>query len=79
MESDDRWFNNPQYRIKVMKDTKIYISLMQADEKISGQPYVPVSFMIVATKSKSERVWERPPEADIIAEVNANGNISNSR
>lgn len=29
MESDDRWFNNPQYRIKVTKDTKLYISLMQ--------------------------------------------------
>lgn len=27
-ESDDRWFNNPQFRIKINKDTKIYISLM---------------------------------------------------
>jgi chromosome segregation ATPase len=27
-ESDDRWFNNPQFRVKVTKDTKIYISLM---------------------------------------------------
>jgi hypothetical protein len=53
MESDDRWFNNPQYRIKVMKDTKIYISLMQEDEKISGLPYASVSFMIVTTKSKN--------------------------
>lgn len=35
--------------------------------------------MIVTTKSKVERIWERPPEADIIAEVNANGTISNSR
>lgn len=40
-----------------MKDTKIYISLMQIDEKISGQPYVPVSFMIATTKSKVERIW----------------------
>ena len=29
MESDDRWFNNPQFRVKITKDTKIYISLMQ--------------------------------------------------
>lgn len=62
-----------------MKDTKLYISLMQIDEKISGQPYVPVSFMIVTTKSKVERIWERPPESDIIAEVNSNGTISNTR
>lgn len=27
-ESDDKWFNNPQFRIKVTKDTKVYISLM---------------------------------------------------
>lgn len=40
-----------------MKDTKIYISLMQIDEKISGQSYVPVSFMIATTKSKVERIW----------------------
>lgn len=52
---------------------------MQQDLKITGQPYVPVSFMIATTKSKVERIWERPPETDIIAEVNANGAISNSR
>ena len=40
---------------------------MQEDEKISGQPYVPVSFMIATIKSKTERIWERPPECDIIA------------
>lgn len=79
MESDDRWFNNPQYRIKVTKDTKLYISLMQEDEKITGQPYVPVSFMIATTKSRVERIWQRPPEGDIIAEVNANGAITNTR
>lgn len=79
MQSDDRWFNNPQFRIKVTKDTKIYISLMQEDEKICGQPYAPVSFMIATTKSRSERIWERPPEADIIAEVNATGAITNTR
>lgn len=78
-ESDDRWFNNPQYRIKVNKDTKLYISLMQEDEKISGQSYVPVSFMIATIKSKNERIWERPPECDIIAEVNASGQVSNAR
>jgi hypothetical protein len=52
---------------------------MQEDEKICGQPYAPVSFMIATTKSRSERIWERPPEADIIAEVNATGAITNTR
>lgn len=66
-ESDDRWFNNPQFRVKVTKDTKIYMSLMLEDEKISGQPYVSCGFMIAATKSRTERFWERPPENDIIA------------
>lgn len=28
LDSDERWFNNTQFRIKVFKDTKIYISLM---------------------------------------------------
>ena len=52
---------------------------MQEDEKISGQSYVPVSFMIATTKSRSERIWERPPDHDIIAEVNTNGSIHNNR
>jgi calpain, invertebrate len=56
-ESDDRWFNNPQFRIKIHKDTKIYISLMLEDESLSGQPYVPCGYMLAASKSKSERFW----------------------
>ena len=52
---------------------------MQEDDKISGQNYAPVSFMIASTKSRTERIWERPPEEDIIAEVNYNGQLSNQR
>ncbi len=35
--------------------------------------------MVTHTKSKTERVWERPNEHDIIAEVNYNGTIQNQR
>ena len=57
MDTDDKWFNNPQYRIRVHKDTRIYISLMLEDERLTGTPYLPYNFMVVATKSRTERVW----------------------
>jgi hypothetical protein len=52
---------------------------MLEDEKISGQPYVSCGFMIAATKSRTERFWERPTEADIIAEVNYHSQLSLQR
>jgi hypothetical protein len=52
-ESDDKWFNNPQFRVKIAKDTKIYISLMLEDESLSGQSYVPCGFMVASSKSKN--------------------------
>lgn len=72
-ESDDRWFNNPQFRLKVTKDTRLYVSLMLEDEKVSGQPYVGCGFMVAAAKSRTERFWERPADSDIVAEVNYHG------
>ena len=48
---------------------------MLEDENLSGQPYVSCGFMIAASKSKSERFWERPPETDIVAEVNYNSHL----
>lgn len=66
LDTDDRWFNNPQYRLKVTKDTKVYISLMLEDERLTGVPYIPYNFMVVATKSRTERIWERPYPEDII-------------
>lgn len=74
-ESDDKWFNNPQFRIKIQKDTKIYISLMLEDESLSGQSYVSCGYMISTSKSKNERFWERPAETDIVAEVNYNSHL----
>jgi len=52
---------------------------MQEDEKITGQHYVPCSFMICVSKSRTERIWERPPESEIIAEINSQGVVTNQR
>lgn len=57
-DSNDRWFNNPQFRLTVTKKTHLIISLMQEDEKISKRPYIPVNFMVVRVKSKRDRLWE---------------------
>jgi calpain, invertebrate len=52
-DTDERWFNNPQFRITVNKPVKsIIISLMQADEKMTGHSYVPCDFLIIRAKVK---------------------------
>ena len=67
-DSNDRWFNNPQYRITVFKKTQVIFSLMQEDEKISKRPYIPVNFMVVRVKSKRERLWEVDKD-DVVLEA----------
>ena len=37
LDTDDKWFNNPQYRLTVQKKTQVIISLMQEDIAISGK------------------------------------------
>ena len=68
MDTNDRWFNNPQYRITVTKKTNMIFSLMQEDEKISKKPYIPVNFLVVRVKSKRDRLWEIDPK-DIVLEA----------
>ncbi len=46
-DTNDKWFNNPQYRFTVYKKTQVYISLMQEDEKLGKRPYTPVNFLVV--------------------------------
>jgi hypothetical protein len=58
LDSNDRWFNNPQFRLSVKKKTQVIISLMQEDEKTSKKSYIPVNFMVVRSKSKRDRLWE---------------------
>lgn len=67
-DTNDRWFNNPQYRLTVTKRTQVIISLMQEDEKISKRPYIPVNFLVVRVKSKRERLWEVDKD-DIVLEA----------
>ena len=68
-DSDEKWFNNPQFRVKVEKETKIYISLMQEDEKLCKSNYIKCNFMVIASKSRKNRIWERPSNNDIVAEA----------
>ena len=58
VDTNNRWFNNPQYRISVKKKTTIIISVMQDDEKISKRDYIPINFLVVRVKSKRDRLWE---------------------
>ena len=69
LDSDERWFNNTQFRIKVFKDTKIYISLMQENEKLSRVPYIKTNFMVITARNKKIRIWERPDSNDIICDA----------
>ena len=67
-DTNDRWFNNPQFRISVTKKTNIILSLMQEDEKVSKRPYIPVNFLVVRVKSRRDRLWEINKE-DIVMEA----------
>tara|TARA_B110000305_G_C19439053_1_gene640737 strand:+ start:193 stop:1578 length:1386 start_codon:yes stop_codon:yes gene_type:complete len=67
-DTNDRWFNNPQFRISVTKKTTLIISLMQEDEKVSKRDYIPVNFIVVRVKSKRDRLWEIS-KSDIVLEA----------
>lgn len=68
LDTNDKWFNNPQFRLSVSKKTQVYISLMQEDEKISKKPYIPVNFIVVRVKSKKQRLWEVDKD-DVVIEA----------
>jgi hypothetical protein len=42
---------------------------MQADEKISKLPYIPVNFLVVRAKSKKNRLWQVEKRDDIVMEA----------
>jgi len=58
LDTNDKWFNNPQYRLTVTKKTNVIISLMQEDFNISKRPIIPVNFLVVRVKSRRDRLWE---------------------
>lgn len=49
-DSEDRWFLNPQYKVEMKPTTKLIITLLQSDEKISKIPYQKCNFMILMTR-----------------------------
>lgn len=59
IDSDDKWFNNPQYRITIKKKTHLFISLMQADQKLTGLQYMACNFLVIQTVDKKNRIWEK--------------------
>ena len=53
MDSDDKWFNNPQIRLTITKTVRtMYISIMQPDSKIANSPYAHCNFYLFTTKVK---------------------------
>lgn len=72
MDSDDSWFNNPQYRVKVSKKTKLHISLIQQDNTASGEErsYTSVDFYVIQNLSGLQRVWEFPADPKIVLHAN---------
>lgn len=49
-DSEDRWFLNPQFKVEMKPTTKLIITLLQSDEKISKIPYQKCNFMILMTR-----------------------------
>ncbi len=73
MDSDDKWFNNPQIRLTITKSVRsLYISLMQAEEKISNIRYESCSFYLFKAKNKYDRLWE-PIKEDVVDSPYAEG------
>ena len=69
VDGDPRWFNNPQYRLFVQKDTECYISLMQKDRRMlrHGDAHYSIGFVLLKQK-KTEglgRVWEQEAKKTI--------------
>jgi hypothetical protein len=48
---------------------------MLEDEKLSKQSYAQCNFMVVLNKNRNNRIWERPPNTDIMNEANASGKL----
>lgn len=65
-DSDEKWFNNPQFRIVIRKDIKLFVTLMQEDIILSKNEYVPINILIA--KDPGHRLWERPPKETIVFE-----------
>lgn len=68
LDTNDKWFNNPQYRLTVTKKTQVIISLMQEDFALTQKNYIIVNFLVVRVRSKRDRLWEVDRD-DIVLEA----------
>ena len=62
VDGDPRWFNNPQYRLVVEKETECYISLMQKDRRVlrHGDTHYSIGFVVLKQKKSDKgRIWEQ--------------------
>ena len=58
VDTEDRFFLNPQYKIEITPGTRLNISLMQEDKKIQDNNYLSVAFLLIYCKGRYSRVWE---------------------
>ena len=59
LDTDDKWFNNPQFRLVVKKNIRtLIISMMQPDNTINKKPYLNCNFLIMSSKNPYDRIWD---------------------
>ena len=58
VDTEDRFFLNPQYKIEISPGTRLNISLMQEDKKTQDNNYLSVAFLLIYCKGRYSRVWE---------------------
>ena len=58
VDTEDRFFLNPQYKIEITPGTRLNISLMQEDKKIQENNYLSVAFLLIYCRGRYSRVWE---------------------
>ena len=58
IDTEDRFFMNPQYKIEIYPGTRLNISLMQEDKKMQEDNYLTVAFLLIYCKGRFSRVWE---------------------
>jgi calpain len=71
VDSDDCWFNNPQYRIKVNQPTRLIIDLSQIDTTSTGQENdnKQVGFYLFKAQNTRNRIWEMPAADQLISVI----------
>lgn len=78
-DTNNKWFNNPQFRITVKKKCNIIMSVMQEDEKISKRDYIPINFLVVRIRSKKDRLWEINKDDIVLQAIDGQTNTKGQR